>query len=73
MVVYPVIVGVMGFNAHQAGIFLGGTIHDVAQVVGTGYSMGKDAGDTAHNRQAAARGDAASGDSLVIADVSRER
>jgi uncharacterized integral membrane protein (TIGR00698 family) len=47
MVIYPVIVGVMGFNPHQAGIFLGGTIHDVAQVVGAGYSMGKDAGDTA--------------------------
>ena len=47
MVVYPVIVGVMGFNSHQAGIFLGATIHDVAQVVGAGYSMGKDAGDTA--------------------------
>jgi uncharacterized integral membrane protein (TIGR00698 family) len=47
MVVYPVIVGVMGLNPHQAGIFLGGTIHDVAQVVGAGYSMGKDAGDTA--------------------------
>jgi uncharacterized integral membrane protein (TIGR00698 family) len=47
MVVYPVIVGAMGFNPHQAGIFLGGTIHDVAQVVGAGYSMGKDAGDTA--------------------------
>ena len=47
MVMYPVIVGVMGFSAHQAGIFLGGTIHDVAQVVGAGYSMGKDAGDTA--------------------------
>lgn len=47
MVVYPVIVGVMGFNPHQAGIFLGATIHDVAQVVGAGYSMGKDAGDTA--------------------------
>ena len=47
MVVYPVVVGVMGFNPHQAGIFLGATIHDVAQVVGAGYSMGKDAGDTA--------------------------
>ena len=47
MVVYPVIVGLLGFNAHQAGIFLGATIHDVAQVVGAGYSMGKDAGDTA--------------------------
>lgn len=47
MVVYPVIVGVMGINSHQTGIFLGATIHGVAQVVGAGYSMGKDAGNTA--------------------------
>ena len=47
MVIYPVVVGVMGFTPHQAGLFLGGTIHDVAQVVGAGYSMGKDAGDAA--------------------------
>ena len=47
MVIYPVVGGVLGFSPHQAGIFLGGTIHDVAQVVGAGYSMGKEAGDTA--------------------------
>ncbi len=47
MVMYPIIGGALGFNPHQAGIFLGGTIHDVAQVVGAGYSMGKEAGDTA--------------------------
>ena len=30
-----------------AGVFLGGTIHDVAQVVVAGYSLGQEAGDTA--------------------------
>ena len=30
-----------------AGMFLGGTIHDVAQVVGAGYSMGPETGDAA--------------------------
>ena len=47
MVVYPIIGAALGFTPHQAGIFLGGTIHDVAQVVGAGYSIGKEAGDTA--------------------------
>ncbi|MEP7154643.1 MAG: putative sulfate exporter family transporter [Betaproteobacteria bacterium] len=47
MVMYPIICSALGFNPHQAGIFLGGTIHDVAQVVGAGYSMGKETGDTA--------------------------
>ena len=31
----------------QAGIFLGGTIHDVAQVVGAGYSISPEVGDYA--------------------------
>jgi uncharacterized membrane protein YadS len=31
----------------QSGIFLGGTIHDVAQVVAAGMMMGEEAGDTA--------------------------
>ncbi|MEO8101018.1 MAG: putative sulfate exporter family transporter [Betaproteobacteria bacterium] len=47
MVIYPIISATLGFTPHQAGIFLGGTIHDVAQVVGAGYSMGKVTGDTA--------------------------
>ena len=47
MVLYPVVVRWLGFDAHQAGLFLGGTIHDVAQVVGAGYSMSQDTGDTA--------------------------
>lgn len=47
MIVYPILVTALGFTPHQAGIFLGGTIHDVAQVVGAGYSISKDTGDTA--------------------------
>jgi uncharacterized integral membrane protein (TIGR00698 family) len=47
MVLYPMIVGLLGLGTEHAGIFLGGTIHDVAQVVGAGYSMGKETGDVA--------------------------
>ena len=37
----------LGLDPHQAGIFLGGTIHDVAQVVGAGYSISPEVGDYA--------------------------
>jgi uncharacterized integral membrane protein (TIGR00698 family) len=47
MVVYPVIIAIAGLDAHAAGMFLGGTIHDVAQVVGAGYSISPDVGDYA--------------------------
>ena len=47
MVLYPIIAGQLSMNDTQAGIFLGGTIHDVAQVVGAGYSVSQDAGDLA--------------------------
>jgi uncharacterized integral membrane protein (TIGR00698 family) len=47
MVVYPLLVRVLGFGDAQAGIFLGGTIHDVAQVVGAGYIISPQAGDNA--------------------------
>jgi len=47
MILYPVIIEVLGLDPHQAGIFLGGTIHDVAQVVGAGYSISHDVGDYA--------------------------
>ena len=36
MVLYPLWVKTMGLSAAQAGLFLGGSIHDVAQVVGAG-------------------------------------
>ncbi|MDM0022522.1 YeiH family protein [Variovorax saccharolyticus] len=47
MVLYPMIAAALGFAGEPAGIFLGGTIHDVAQVVGAGYGMSKETGDAA--------------------------
>lgn len=47
MIGYPIISQLLGFDAVTAGIFLGGTIHDVAQVVGAGYLLGEQAGNTA--------------------------
>jgi uncharacterized integral membrane protein (TIGR00698 family) len=47
MVLYPIVAGALGMDHRQAGIFLGGTIHDVAQVVGAGYSISTPTGDTA--------------------------
>lgn len=47
MITYPMIANGLGLDATQAGIFLGATIHDVAQVVGAGYGMGHETGDTA--------------------------
>ena len=46
MVIYPLIAGVLTLTNTQAGIFLGGTIHDVAQVVGAGYMISEETGDT---------------------------
>lgn len=45
MVVYPIIASFLGLDDQQTGIFLGATIHDVAQVVGAGYSVSDHAGD----------------------------
>ena len=47
MVSYPMIVHALGLDARHAGIFLGATIHDVAQVVGAGYSLSPETGDVA--------------------------
>ena len=47
MIAYPLLVRWLDLDALQAGFFLGGTIHDVAQVVGAGYSMGQTTGDAA--------------------------
>ena len=47
MIIYPIAVSVLGLDHRAAGVFLGGTIHDVAQVVGAGYSMSHETGDTA--------------------------
>lgn len=47
MIVYPMVVHLLRLTPEQAGIFLGGTIHDVAQVVGAGYSVSNEVGDYA--------------------------
>jgi uncharacterized integral membrane protein (TIGR00698 family) len=47
MITYPLLAAALGFDHVHAGIFLGGTIHDVAQVVGAGYSISPETGDVA--------------------------
>lgn len=47
MIVYPMLAQALGLDARLAGVFLGATIHDVAQVVGAGYSLSKETGDVA--------------------------
>lgn len=47
MMLYPLIVALFSFDDRAAGIFLGATIHDVAQVVGAGYTISDEAGETA--------------------------
>ncbi|NHF72324.1 YeiH family protein [Paracoccus xiamenensis] len=47
MILYPAIAAAFGMTDRMAGIFLGGTIHDVAQVVGAGFSISDEAGETA--------------------------
>jgi uncharacterized integral membrane protein (TIGR00698 family) len=47
MIGYPLVVDVFGLDDRAAGIFLGGTIHDVAQVVGAGFSVSPETGETA--------------------------
>ncbi|MFP1644811.1 YeiH family protein [Pontitalea aquivivens] len=47
MVIYPMLSKILGFDARAGGVFLGGTIHDVAQVVGAGFSISTETGETA--------------------------
>ncbi|HEY5720863.1 MAG TPA: putative sulfate exporter family transporter [Allosphingosinicella sp.] len=47
MILYPTIAAMAGLDAVHAGLFIGGTIHDVAQVVGAGYGISPEAGDAA--------------------------
>lgn len=47
MIIYPVLVHYLGLPDYLAGVFLGGAIHDVAQVVGASYSISEEAGDLA--------------------------
>lgn len=47
MIFYPIVGDVLGFTATDMGFFIGATIHDVAQVVGAGYSVSPESGDLA--------------------------
>ncbi|WP_309679860.1 putative sulfate exporter family transporter [Polaromonas sp.] len=47
MVIYPLIAKLLHLPPELAGLFLGGTIHDVAQVVGAGYMLNPETGDYA--------------------------
>ncbi len=47
MIGYPILTHWLGFDAVTSGKFIGATIHDVAQVVGAGYSLSPGAGDAA--------------------------
>jgi uncharacterized integral membrane protein (TIGR00698 family) len=47
MIVYPLAARWLALPPALAGLFLGATIHDVAQVVGAGYMLGAETGDVA--------------------------
>ena len=47
MILYPILGQKIGLTGDSLGIFLGTTIHDVAQVVGAGYSVDEPTGDIA--------------------------
>jgi len=47
MIIYPIIADLMGLSEVATGVFFGATIHDVAQVVGAGYSVSELTGETA--------------------------
>jgi uncharacterized integral membrane protein (TIGR00698 family) len=40
MVIYPTLHQALGYSLFEMGVFLGGSIHDVAQVAGAGQTMG---------------------------------
>jgi uncharacterized membrane protein YadS len=47
MIIYPVIIAFFHLDHAAVGVFLGGTIHDVAQVVGAGFSVSDETGNVA--------------------------
>lgn len=46
MIAYPVILDALRFDDRSSGVFIGATVHDVAQVVGAGFSISDAAGET---------------------------
>jgi uncharacterized integral membrane protein (TIGR00698 family) len=47
MLAYPLLAAFLQLPPALAGLFIGGSIHDVAQVVVAGYALGNEAGDAA--------------------------
>ena len=47
MILYPVLFKALGLTDVQSGRLIGSTIHDVAQVVGAGFSISNEAGEVA--------------------------
>ena len=47
MIIYPILSAIIGFDEHATGIFIGATVHDVAQVVGAGFSVSDEVGNIA--------------------------
>ena len=47
MIAYPIVADLLDLSEAGTGVFFGGTIHDVAQVVGAGFSVSETAGETA--------------------------
>jgi len=47
MIAYPILVQLLKLDDVAAGVFIGGAIHDVAQVIGAGFSISDKAGETA--------------------------
>lgn len=47
MIFYPALFTMLGMSDAEAGFMIGATVHDVAQVVGAGYSVSDTAGDVA--------------------------
>jgi uncharacterized integral membrane protein (TIGR00698 family) len=47
LVVFPLVCVFLDFDPETTGVMLGGTIHDVAQVVGAGYAVSEPVGNTA--------------------------
>jgi uncharacterized integral membrane protein (TIGR00698 family) len=44
MIAYPILFTALGLSHQESGFLIGATIHDVAQVVGAGYSISDEAG-----------------------------
>ena len=47
MIFYPILANFLEMDYIAAGIFFGATIHDVAQVIGAGFTLSDETGDTA--------------------------